>query len=400
MAEKMIAIKSSRIITPLLDLRDAVVLIDGKNIAAIGRQKNIQIPDDCKTIDVGNKIIAPGFVDIHNHGGSGLRVAYDGRKAVEVNSLRLVETGCTTWLPTVKTEFGVREVVECIKSGLAGADVPGIHMEGPFLKPKSIETVDHIDYGLEKPSLQRFNQFVEEAQGFLKMMGVSIELEETNAIISEMRKLGIVAAVAHSTQATYEDFMRAVELGITHVTHTYNVMTALHHRKPGVVGGALTCEQVTNEIIADGFHVSPVAIDILLRCRGTDNVCIITDNTAVAGLPDGIHEIRERKLLKENGVTRFLQSNSEMDHTMAGSEWPMNHNVLVMIEKVGVKIPDAIKMASLVPAKIVRLDRTIGSIEPGKDADIIVVDDKMNVYLTFVKGELCYDRDNLVEKGS
>ena len=93
------------------------------------------------------------------------------------------------------------------------------------------------------------------------------------------------------------------------------------------MGGALTCDEVTNEIISDGFHVSPVAIDVLLRCKGTEKVCIITDNTSVAGLPDGEYDLNGRQLVKKNGVTRFKDSTSEMDHTMAGSEWPINHNV-------------------------------------------------------------------------
>ena len=223
-------------------------------------------------------------------------------------------------------------------------------------------------------------------------MGVSVELEGADAVISELRNLGVVPAIAHSTKATYEQFLRGVELGIRHVTHTYNVMTGLHHRKPGVVGGALTCDQVTNELISDGKHVSPTAMDILIRCKGVDKVTVISDNTSVAGLPDGEYHMQGRDIIKKDGVTRFIDSTPDMDHTMAGSEWPMNHNVNVLIKNVGVKMQDAIQMATLNPARVVGLDGKKGSLEPGKDADIIVVDEDMNVYLTFVKGKIFYNK--------
>ena len=398
MVDQKIAIFSNRIITPLLDLRDAAILFQGREILAVGNRSNVSISEDTLTIDMGDRIIAPGFYDIHNHGGMGFEVSYDGVEAVRANSKRLVETGCTSWLPTLETSSGIKEVVHCIKEGSEGTDIPGFHMEGPFLAPKDIESINGIDTGLEKPSLKRFQQFIEESEGYLRIMGISIELPGADEIIKEINRSGIVAAIAHSTHASYEQFMQAVDLGIRHVTHTFNVMTGLHHRKPGVVGGALTCAQVTNEIISDGFHVSPVAMDILVRCKGTDNVSIITDNTAVAGLPDGKYQMLGSTIVKKNGETRYLNSTSEMDHTMAGSEWPINHNVRTMVDKVGINLADAVKMASLVPAKITGLDHRIGSLEPGKDADIIVFDENLNIYLTIVKGNIRFDPDNLFTK--
>ena len=168
-------------------------------------------------------------------------------------------------------------------------------------------------------------------------------------------------------------------------------MTGLHHRKPGVVGGALTCDQVTAELISDGKHVSPTAMDILIRCKGKDNVCIITDNTAVAGLPDGEYFLEGRQIVKKDGVTRYANSTPDMDHTMAGSEWPINHNIRTLVNEVGVKLQDAIQMATLNPARIVGLDKEKGSLEPGKDADIVVIDDDLNIFMTIVKGRIFHN---------
>ena len=398
MHENKIALLSNRIITPLLDIRNGVVLVEGNKIRAVGSRDNNPIPEGYTTIDVGSKLVAPGFIDLHNHGGMGKMVDEGGKETVLMNSKRLPETGCTSWLPTVDSLPGINGIVSALSEGVEGADIPGFHMEGPFLTPKDIGGIQGIDFGLEKPSLDKLHEFLSASKGLLKIMGVSVELEGAELIIRELRSLGIVPAIAHSTRATYEQFLRGVEWGIRHVTHTYNVMTGLHQRKPGVLGGALTCGQVTNELISDGFHVSPVAMDILLRCKGTDQVCVITDNTSVAALPDGEYDMAGARMVKKDGVTRYQNSTDDLDHTMAGSEWPINHNVWTLIDKVNVSIPDAIKMASLNPAKVVGLDSRTGSLEPGKDADIIVVDNEMKVYLTLVKGKVCHDPGKLMTK--
>jgi N-acetylglucosamine-6-phosphate deacetylase len=390
------AIFSEKILTPLEEINHAVLLIDGDKVLGIQSQTNFMLPDGFKKIDAGSKIISPGFVDIHNHGGMGMMVAADGKKAVQANAKRLVETGCTSWLPTVNTLKSLPEIVSFIEEKNTDCtSVPGIHMEGPFLTPKDIKAIQGIDAGLERPSVERFIEFYEAAKVYLLMMGISVELEHADEVIQAMLNKKVVPAAAHSTKATYEQFMHSVDVGIKHVTHTYNVMTGLHHRKPGVVGGALTCDKVTNEIISDGFHVSPVAIEVLLRCKGTEKVSIITDNTSVAGLPDGEYDLNGRQLVKKNGVTRFKDSTSEMDHTMAGSEWPINHNIRVMVQDVGATLLDSVRMASLNPAKVVGLDHQIGSLAPGKDADVVVIDENVNVFLTIVKGNVVFDPQGL-----
>lgn len=392
MKTQNLALFSRRIITPLEEKKDAVLLIQDGKIVVVGNRADIAIPDGFQEIDVGDKIIAPGFIDIHNHGGLGMMVAFDGGKAVGDNAARLVETGCTGWLPTVNTLESLPEIVRFIKDGTAGTEILGIHMEGPFLTPKDIQGIKNIDYGLEKPTVDRFKQFYDAAEGYLKIMGVSVELEGVDDIIREMVKFGVLPAIAHSTKATYEQFLHGVELGIRHVTHTYNVMTGLHHRKPGVLGGALTCDQVTNELISDGKHVSLTAMDILIRCKGVDKICVITDNTAVAGLPDGEYKLTGRDIVKKDGITRFADSTPDMDHTMAGSEWPINHCVKTLIQDVGVAIKDAIQMATLNPARVINMDASKGSLDPGKDADVIILDKEMNVYMTLVKGKPYYDQ--------
>ena len=385
---KVWALKAHRLITPLQDICDAVVLIEGQKIIAAGRQTNIAIPEAAQVIEAGDKTIVPGFIDLHHHGAVGAG-ADEGAAAVQKIGQYLVKTGTTSWLPTVWTLESLHGIVQAKKEGTGGADVLGIHMEGPFLSPKGIAAADGFENRLQKPSIQSFQQFMEAAEGNLRLMGVAPELEGAWELIREMRRVGVVPAIAH-TKGTYEQFMKAVEAGARHVTHTYNVMTGLHHRKPGAVGGALSCDQVTAELIADGYHVSPPAMDILIRCKGPEQVAVITDNVPLAGLPDGTYSMYGGTVVKKGGISRLEGSTSDMDGTMAGSEWPLNHNVHNLVDLVGVTLPNAIRMATLTPATIIGLDTLKGSIEPGKDADLAIVDEAVQVYLTMVRGQVVY----------
>jgi N-acetylglucosamine-6-phosphate deacetylase len=385
---KIWALKARRLITPLQDIRDAVVLVEGQKILAAGRRDHIAIPGSAEVINVGDKTIAPGFIDLHHHGAVGVG-ADEGTAAVKKIGQYLVQTGTTGWLPTVWTLKSLHGIVQAKHEGTGGADVLGIHMEGPFLAPKGIAAADHFEDRLQKPSIKGFQQFVEAAEGNLRLMGVSPELDGALELIREMRRSGVVPAIAH-TKGTYEQFMKAVEVGARHVTHAYNVMTGLHHRRPGVVGGVLTCDQVTAELIADGYHVSPVAIDILIRCKGPDRIAAITDNVPLAGLPDGTYHMFGGTVVKKDGISRLEGSTSDTDGTMAGSEWPLNHNLRNLVDLVGVALPSAVRMATLTPATIVGLDARKGSIEPDKDADLIVIDEAIHVYLTMVRGQIMF----------
>jgi N-acetylglucosamine-6-phosphate deacetylase len=388
-----LAIKARRGITPLQDVRDVVVLIEDGKVAAVGPQGTVPIPDGARVIDVGGRCLVPGFIDLHHHGAVGV-MAGDGAQAVKQIAQYLVKTGTTSWLPTLLHPAGLPGVVAAKRDGTGGADVAGIHMEGPFLAPKRVPGQEAMDSALRPVSIAEFTQLVEAAEGNLKLMGLAPELPGALDLIREARRVGVMIAVAH-TKGTYEQFMRAVEAGARHVTHAFNVMTGMHHRKPGVMGGVLTCDQVTAELIADGYHVSPVAMDVLIRCKGVDRVAVITDAVSLSGLPDGTYKMLGRTVVKQNGISRLAGTTAEQDNTMAGSEWPMNHNIHNLVSLVGLRLRDAIRMATLTPATIAGLQHTKGSIEPGKDADLVVIDDQVHVYMTLVRGNTVFQEDRL-----
>ena len=391
--QRPLAIKARRAITPLQDVRDVVIVIEGEKIAAVGPQGDVPIPEGSRVIDVGDRCVVPGFIDLHHHGAVGV-MAGEGAQAVKQIAQYLVKTGTTSWLPTLLHLSDLSGVVSAKREGTGGADIVGIHMEGPFLAPKRDPGQEAMDNELRPVSMAEFTQLVEASEGNLKLMGLAPELPGALDLIRGARHAGVVISVAH-TKGTYEQFMRAVDAGARHVTHAFNVMTGMHHRKPGVMGGVLTCDQVSAELIADGYHVSPVAMDVLIRCKGVDRVAVITDAVSLSGLPDGTYQMFGRTVIKQNGVSRLAGTTADQDNTMAGSEWPMNHNVRNLVSLVGLRLRDAIRMATLTPATIVGLQHTKGSIEAGKDADLVVIDDQVNVSMTLVRGKIAFQEDRL-----
>lgn len=388
-----LAIKAARILTPLQDLRDAVVLIRDDRIEAVGRQANVAIPEDAQVVDVGNRIVAPGFIDAHNHGAYGKR-ATEGSEAVKHVARWLAQTGTTGWLATVNSVESVKGVAQAVREGTGGTSIPGIHCEGPFLAPKNLP---HQDFQ-EKPlaDIDFYHQMLEAGEGLICIMDCAPELPGAMDLIREIVRTGVTASCAH-TKADYDTFMRAVEAGIRHITHSYNVMTGMHHRRPNVVGGVLTCDAVVGELIPDGYHVHPVAMDVLIRCKGFDKVCTVTDSGSLAGLPDGEYtHPNGRSVIKRAGIIRAAGYDEMQDGSMAGSAWTMDHDLWTLVDKVGVRLQDVVRMATLTPAISAGLAKEIGSLEAGKYADLVVINERVNVYLTMVHGEVVYQAEGIL----
>ena len=388
MSQTMTAVKARRLITPLQEIRDAVILIQGERFVEVGQAGTVPIPDGAPVLDAGDGIVIPGLVDIHHHGAMGVW-ASEGPDALRAIARFQVSAGTTTWLPTVDDLPSLPVILQVQKEGTGAADIGGIHMEGPFLAPKAVPGQEVMDVRLLPPSVPLLREFIAAAQGQLLMMGLSQELPGALEVIRALYDAGIVAACAHS-KGNYESFLRGVEAGIRHVTHTYNVMTGFHHRRPGIVGGTLTCDQVTAEITTDNTQVSPTAVDILLRCKGPDQVALITDNVPPTGLPDGVHHFFGRTIVRTNGLSRMAGSTADQDNVMIGGEAPFNQNVGNVVRLIGARLRDAVRMATLTPATVVGIHKRKGSIEPGKDADLLIVDEDVSVRLTMVRGKVVF----------
>jgi N-acetylglucosamine-6-phosphate deacetylase len=379
MEKQVMAVVASRVITPLEELQPGVVLVAGGKIMAVGRAGNVTIPAGAEVVDVGPHTIAPGFVDLHIHGALGKLAGESAASALSI-ARYLPSTGTTSWLPTVSGLQSIGHVVEAMKTQQEGASIAGIHMEGPYLAPKELPHEGQVAPPV--PTVAELEGLLAAGSGSIRLMGIAPELGNSHAVIAAMRRAGVVPAVAHS-KADYDTFMRAVEVGVRHATHAYNVMTGMHHRRPGIVGGVLTCDQITAELIADGYHVHPVAMEVLIRCKGPARVALITDSSRYQGLPDGDYG----RVTKKDGIVRQKGYDSTVDHTMAGSVWPLNKGVANVVRLVGMRLRDAVRMASLTPALIAGLAATKGSIEPGKDADLIAIDESIEVHWAMVGGK-------------
>ncbi|MDH3649206.1 MAG: amidohydrolase family protein [Saprospiraceae bacterium] len=399
-----LAIKSKKLISPLKEIKDAVILINGERIEAVGRQVNIQIPDDYKVKDVGDRMVAPGLVDIHNHGANGY-FAREGEQAVQEVSKYLARTGTTTWLATIGDAEGVRGGVKAIRNGTKGCYVPGIRCEGPFLYPKYLPGESKAP---PPPADEKtFMEMYEAGEGYIKIMDCSPDLPGGLEMIKRIRRHGIISAFAHGN-AGYKLFMQAVECGVSISTHTYNVMVGMHHRRPGAVGAALTCDEVMAELTGDGVHVHPVAMDVLIRCKGLDRVVLISDSQAIAGLPDGFYDWSDRiidgeynwvgvKLMKKDGVARLAESDEQLDGAISSSVYQLKKGIQNLVFDVGVKLKDAFRMGSLNPAIAAGLDGELGSLRPGKRADLIVIDDEINLFMTMVGGKIVHETEVVSE---
>jgi len=280
----------------------------------------------------------------------------------------------------------IANVRQVMAEDAGGAEILGIHLEGPFLSSADTARGSQLVANLRKPSVRELQQMDEAAGGAIRKMAIAPELDGALDVIREMVKLNIVPCAGHST-ATYEQAMEAVQAGLCCATHVFNGMIPFHHRRPGLLGAVLTCDEINAELIADGQHVSVPAMKLLLRCKGVEGVHLITDNTIWAGMANGSYPDGERTVVKEDSRAYVLGG------TLVGSIAPMNLCVGNMVRSVGCSLGDAVRMASLNSALVVGVADRKGSLEPGKDADLVVIDNEVEVYMTMVKGREVYRAD-------
>lgn len=390
MTNNMLAVRAGQILTPADQIEPGVILIKGEKITAVGPAEEIQIPVDAKLINAADKIVAPGFIDTHIHGRNGHLFGEDVESTADI-CRTVTKTGTTSLLPTLGSWPGqermlddIRVVRQVMKAGSGGAEILGIHMEGPYLSGEDIAKGSQPVESLRTPSIAELNTMIEASEGTILKMTIAPELTGAMQVIQELVRAGILPSAGHTT-ATYETMMEAVELGLSSCCHTFNGMIPLHHRKVGVLGAVLTSDQINAELIADCQHVFPVAMQILWRCKGADRIHLVTDNTYWAGLPNGAYEWSEGRTVIKEDQRAYVQGG-----TLAGSVATMNYDVGNMVRHVGCTLSEAINMASLTPAKVIDVADRKGSLEPGKDADLVVIDEQVNVYLTMVKGQVVF----------
>ena len=335
-----------------------------------------------EVIDCTNEFVVPGFVDIHCHGGVGVDTMDGKVESIAKLAKFVASNGTGAFLPTTMTmplgdvTQALRAVDEAMKAEVDGAEILGVHAEGPFINPdkKGAQKEENIF----KPSVAAFEKMVGEFENVVRTITLAPEIEGAEELIRYLKKKGIVAIIGH-TCATYEEAVKSVEWGVSHCTHLYNAMTGLSHRAPGVVGAMFDLDEASVEMIADLIHIHPAALRIAIEHKGVDKVALITDAMEAAGLPDGEYALGGQPVFVKDGAARLASG------ALAGSTLNQQQ-ALRNIVSIGSSLEDAIVMLTETPARIIHADDTHGKLEKGFRANVTVLNKDLFVTKTFVKG--------------
>ncbi len=343
------------------------------------------VKDGYLLFDCHDNRIVPGFVDIHVHGAKGLDFTLASEEELISAMLYHGTTGGTTAMaptlvsaPLVHLNQAAERINRVSKSLNPGTpQVLGIHLEGPFLNPWYKGA--HIEEYLKEPEPELINDLIASIGDNLKIVTLSPELPHAMEAISRLRRQKVIAALGHSG-ATVEEVQEAVACGLSHAVHTYSAMRRFHHRSPGALGAVLTNDALSAEIIADGVHTHPAAVDLFFRAKPGDKTVLATDALAVCGLPDSECYLGNKKIISREGKA-FLENGN-----LAGSLLTMNRALAGAIEMSALSMEAVLPAATINPARVIGVDKCKGSLEQGKDADIVLLDDHYDTLLTICRG--------------
>lgn len=340
-------------------------------------------PVSGKIYDAAGKRVVPGFIDIHTHGAVGVDVNGATAEDLEKIGRFFAGNGTTAWLASVltDTEEQTRWCIDQYKAWKgeerAGAELLGIHLEGPFLASAYKGAMpEHL---LRKGSPALLRSYQRQAEGGIRYLTVSPEVEGVNELIPAARELGIVTAIGHSG-ADYDAAMAAISAGTAAATHTFNAMQLLHQHRPAILGAVLESD-VYCEAICDGRHLHPGIVRLLLKVKTPDRVVAITDSIMAAGLPDGKYHLGVNEVVVEDGDARLAS-----DGTRAGSTLTQNAALRNLLSFTGMPIEQILPLLTENPAKLIGVFDRKGSIADGKDADLVVLNEDNEVEDVFVRG--------------
>ena len=391
----MIALCANRLYTPQDEIKNPLLFIEDGLISAVSSRAQQEIPTNATVVDLANggnadAILAPGFVDIHMHGGAGLDVMRASLTELPHLNRFLTTHGVTGYFPTTvaapldQTCAALERLADAIEAaqrfhpanGSGAQALPlGIHLEGPFLSHQRRGV--HPPQYLVEPTLPIFDRLWQAARGHVRMMTIAPELPGALEVIAEAARRKVLVSIGHS-DAVLEAARAGVNAGARHATHTFNAMRPLDHRDPGILAEVLTDNRITADIIVDGIHVMPEVVQLFLQAKGIDRAVLITDAMAAAGMPDGTYQLGPISVDVKDG-------RCTADGKLAGSVLTMDRAVRNVTQFAGWSLQDALRAATLNPARAAGLAQH-GKLIPGAEANLVVLNSGGEVKKTIVRG--------------
>ncbi|MBP2076142.1 N-acetylglucosamine-6-phosphate deacetylase [Oceanobacillus polygoni] len=364
------------------------IYIENNRVQSIHEGNDLphDLDQNAHIIDATGLNAIPGFIDGHIHGANGADTMDATEEALDKIASLLPMEGTTSFLATTITQShdNISKALENAAhySNKPGqAELVGVHLEGPFVE-KTKAGAQPREY-IIKPDLQQFKKWQTQSAGKIKTVTMAPEHDENGQFINSLAESGVNVSAGH-TDCGFAGIEKAVAQGVSQLTHLCNAMNGIHHRDIGAVGAAFQLKELRAELIADGIHVAPEMLQLIYNNMGSERIILITDAMRAKGLPDGDYELGGQPVKVENGKA-VLE-----DGTLAGSILKMHEGAKQMLKLNGVSIRDIVKMASVNPAKQIGIYDRKGSISLGKDADILLVDDELNIKFTICRGEISF----------
>jgi N-acetylglucosamine-6-phosphate deacetylase len=390
---QQLLIQHATILTPNGFQPDYFILIENNKILSIGPSNESPSSFSGECIDLrGKNTVLPGFIDVHIHGAGGADVMDANEEALQMMASTLPREGTTSFLATTITqqEVAISNALENVaayrhRNHFGEAEILGVHLEGPFIN-KKMRGAQPNKYILT-PNIELFKSWQQKSGNSIKLVTVAPEMENGIEFVRYLAETNVVASIGHSN-ANYEEVKQAVLAGATHVTHLFNGMKGMHHREPGTAGSALLFDQLKIELIADGIHVHPEMVRLAVTKKKNDEVILITDSMRAKCLKTGIYDLGGQDV--HVSEDRALLS----DGTLAGSILPMNkaiQNVTSWVDQER-SFKEVVQFASMNPAKQLNVFDRKGSIELGKDADLVIMSDDFDVLYTICRGVISYQK--------
>jgi N-acetylglucosamine-6-phosphate deacetylase len=384
-----IAIYASRILTPHEEVSDGVIIVEGNQIMEVGHRDEIRVPTGATDFVATGLTVVPGFVDVHIHGAGGHDVMEAEEQALDRITSTVARYGTTSMLATTVTApleatcrsvEGIAQYIRAhekpAENAPLAAEILGIHLEGPFINLERRGV--HPRNSIARPSRDSLEKLLKSGDGLVKILTLAPELPGAMELVEAAVAAGVVVAMGH-TDADYEQARAAIRAGARHTVHTYNAMRPFSHRDPGILGAIMTDPEVTAEIIADGVHVADAAIQVLIGAKGFDTVLLVSDGIAATGMRDGNYRLGDFEVSVKDGIAR----NSE--GKLAGSTLTLDRALRNLVG-LGAPLIEAVRMATLHPARRLGLGGKKGVIAPGADADLVALTPDLRVAGVMTRG--------------